>query len=64
MFTSYVNTQGTLRVYATAMKKRTLVATLNGVYVYYLFQTYSDVVKQQTEMGNIAEYDFEFTTLI
>lgn len=63
MMTSRCNTQGILRVYATAMGKTTLIATLHGVWVYDLFQTYSDVVKQHIEMGNMAEYDFEFTTL-
>lgn len=65
--TTYVNSQGTLRVFAIlkAQEEPQLIAELHGVMADKIWTTYQDVV--DADFGNTDRnplaYEFEFTTL-
>ena len=62
---TYVNTQGTLRVYAVYIDRKDLIAELHGVMADKIAQTYEDIV--DIDFGNTdhnpLSYDLEFSTL-
>lgn len=67
MYTStYINTQGTLRIYAVYYDRKDLIAELHGVMADKIAKTYEDAVNR--DFGNTdrnpVSYDFEFSTLI